>query len=430
MSDDKKLEKDYIEEYNLYTEKIVKKPSVKYQKVIQIGKTLLRLAAYTGVAFFAFTILYPLIESRLAIEPARPEIVIPKDEYPDWYAQDAYGNNVVETTVKRKEIGTDELNQIMSETRKSIVKINANYIIGDILTGGSVTKNTTAGLIIYEIDSEYIILTNNDIITGAASISVSFGDSTNAVPASIIRGNSETGIAVIAVKESDLTSKINSNVKIAVLDNSYLVRPGDIFITSGKLKGDNISSNYGTITDISNGVSGIDSFYGLLTTNIAKNAGDYAYLFNTDGNVIGISKNSDTFLDSKGISETKEASDLIIAYGISDLKALIQELTHGESIAYLGVYGSNVTSFISKEHNNLPIGAYVEDVIENSPAYAAGIQKGDVIISINDEPISTFKALSETLYKYIYGDTVIVTVKRLGKDEYKSIPFSVTLGAK
>lgn len=432
MSDNLKHEKDGSEEYNLYTENIVGNRSIKYRVFILMGKFFIRVAAFALVAFFLLSIFLPLIEGKLnQTEEERPEIRLTKDEYPlDMTAENDAAHNV-NSIKKNNDITIDELNKLMTETQKSIVTVIANSSTEDPAGGGNIIRNTTAGLIIYEYitDKEYIILTNYDVVKDAISIGVSFGDN-NVVPASLIKGNAETGMAVISVKEIYVASIVRANLNIAELDNSYLVRPGDYIITSGKIKGINIASEYGTVTDVKDGISGTDSYFGLIKTGMTRNVGDYTYMFNTDGNVVGITRNFIVDTEAEETDAQKSEKKQLAAFGISDLKALIQELTHGGGIAYLGISGINVTSSISKEFS-VPVGAYVSKVIEGSPAYECGIQECDVITSINEEPVTSFKAMSDELYEYKCGDTIKVTVQRSGKNqEYISIDFYVTLGTK
>jgi C-terminal processing protease CtpA/Prc len=92
------------------------------------------------------------------------------------------------------------------------------------------------------------------------------------------------------------------------------------------------------------------------------------------------------------------------------------------------ITGMNVTGSIASM-NSLPIGIYITQVQDNSPAFAAGIQTGDVITMVNGDSVLTFKALSDKLYNCKSGDAVIITVKRRqGSAEYKNMDFSVTLG--
>ena len=143
---------------------------------------------------------------------------------------------------------------------------------------------------------------------------------------------------------------------------------------------------------------------------------DYGFLFDITGSLIGL-------------PVQMHDTDTMGFYGISDLKALIEELSNGYTVTYCGIIGENVTPMMSETYN-LPVGVYITSIKENSPAYDAGLQAGDVITSINDESVLTFSAFSEKIYKLKSGDKATINVKRLGRSEYRDILFSVTLGNK
>ena len=115
------------------------------------------------------------------------------------------------------------------------------------------------------------------------------------------------------------------------------------------------------------------------------------------------------------------------ALAISDLKGVLEKLSNGQDVVYLGVEALDVTEEIATEMD-LPTGIYVTESVINSPAYNAGIQNEDVITKIADIEIKNNKNLKNTLESYKVGDIVSVEMMRKGKDGYKTIEFDVTLG--
>ena len=83
MSDEDNLEKRDEEKFNLYTENIVLKKSVKYKKVIHIGKLMLEAIVFGSIACFAFVALYPWMSNQFPSDGSKMIISIPKDEYPE-----------------------------------------------------------------------------------------------------------------------------------------------------------------------------------------------------------------------------------------------------------------------------------------------------------------------------------------------------------
>jgi len=422
MSNKDNLEKQDEEEFNLYTENIVLKRSVKYRKVIHIGKLMLEAIVFGSVACFAFTALYPWLSNRFSPYNNKITISIPKDEYPDGIEE----SSTQEIPTLNSDTPTADfentfqlLSETMVDTKKSIVTITAIYNETSDFLNENKSIGNTSGLIIATSDTEFTILTSYSVMMNAKSITVLFNNG-NSMPAFLSRGDANTGIAVICVNLTEETDIDRTDISVAKLDNSYLIEQGDIVFAAGTLLGNNSSVNYGTAINVKTSKSGIDSDYSLISTNMQHYSGDYAYLFNSDGNVIGIIKDDGT--------DIKDGE--LIAYGISDLKALIEKMSNNEDITYLGITGVTVTNSISTTYN-LPMGVYITEVIENSPAFLAGLMNGDIITSINGQAVITYKVLCDSLYKYNSGSSIIIEVKRkLGKDEYKIFPFNVTLGKK
>jgi len=422
MSEDNNLEKHDEEEFNLYTENIVLKKSVKYRKVIHVGKLMLEAIVFGSIACFAFVALYPWMSNQFPSDGSKMIISIPKDEYPEGTeespTQDILG--------QQSEIATADfqntfqlLSETMVETKKSIVTISAVYNETSDFLSEDKNIGDTSGLIIAASDTKFTILTSYNVMKNAKSINVLFNNG-NSMPAYVLSVDADTGIAVICVTLSEETDIDRSNISAAVLDNSYQIGQGDIVFVAGKLLGNNSSVNYGTAINVKTSKSGIDSYYSLISTNLQQYNGDYGYLFNSDGNVVGIMK-SDSVDNQNGE---------LIAYGISDLKALIEKMSNAEDVTYLGVTGTTITNSIATTYN-LPMGIYVTGVVENSPAFSAGLMNGDIITAVSGQTVVTFKSLCDSIYKYNNGDSIILNVKRkLGKDDYKIFSFNVTLGKK
>ena len=155
-----------------------------------------------------------------------------------------------------------------------------------------------------------------------------------------------------------------------------------------------------------------------LTTDIYGSTTASGVIIDMDGKVLGIIFQDDTASDTQ---------NLIRAYGISDLKTKIEKLSNGQDIAYLGIIGTDVTD-VAAEELGVPKGAYIREVIVDSPAMQEGIQNGDVIIKIGTTEITSFTDFKETMLKCQPGDLMMVTIKRLGKEEYVELSYEVTLG--
>lgn len=343
-------------------------------------------------------------------------LTIEKDEYPseeqdntetkETTADDNY-EAVLQTT------DAAALKNVATAAIKSLVLIDVYKTdMGNILTETQ-SATETVGLVIGQVNSEYIILTNAEVVRDSSSLVVKVSKATE-VDAELVGSDTDTGIAIVSVKESQIPSKERSSIVTAQLDNSYSIQQGDIVVAAGRLYGQNKTVDYGMVSGIST-KSGVDNSYEIISTGLAGIEGDYGYLFNMKGNVVGIS-----------MKNTKTTFSVL---GISDLKSMIQELSNGNSPVYFGIKGQNVTGTMATRYG-LPVGIYVTDIELDSPAYAAGIQPGDIITGIDGNMVLTIQAFSEKLYQCESGQQISITAKRFGGDEYKDMTFNAVIAVK
>lgn len=415
------------EDFSLYTEKIVVKPTVKYRKLIRCGQFFLSACLFGVIASVVMVFLYPRIESKVSKQDKPSEnLVINKDEYPQ---EEVTQEGLPEGEVAPSEEAQDEQNKqeglseptssttgvglsdysftlksMVSDIQYSILAIDIyNTSVDDFLSENKSTTETVA-LVIGQINGEFILLTDYSMIANSETVIVKLSNSIELTAE--VRGHDESsGIALLGIKLTDIPSNLRGLIKVAQLDNSYKVRQGDIAIAVGKLYGQVKSCDYCTVTRISS-TAATDNAYSVLNTGMVFHSGDYAFLFNSNGNVIGITKNSD--------------SGFVQAYGVSELKSMIEGLYNGSGIKYMGIRGQNVTGNLATMYG-LPMGIYVTDVLVDSPAFNAGLQPGDVIIDFNGNLVLTIQSFSEKLYQCSSGETVDITVKRMGKDGYHEL---------
>ena len=102
---------------------------------------------------------------------------------------------------------------------------------------------------------------------------------------------------------------------------------------------------------------------------------------------------------------------------------------NGESVPYIGIFGTTVTDDISQQQG-MPDGVYVVQVDADSPAMTAGIQSGDVIQSVGGTEVVTTSAYEQAVRKCRAGEPVKIRGSRLGADGYVDIEFDVTIGSR
>ena len=160
-----------------------------------------------------------------------------------------------------------------------------------------------------------------------------------------------------------------------------------------------------------------DHTFSVLATDIPSADFSSGVLCNLDGEIIGLI-DSEIWTENQGHTAN--------AYGISDLKPIMELLLNSQSVPYAGIYGVTVSSDIS-ESKQVPSGMYVTQIQANSPAMVAGIQSGDVIVGMEGEEITSFADYHAALLSCEPDTTVTVTVMRQGQEEYQEMEIEVLL---
>ena len=154
-----------------------------------------------------------------------------------------------------------------------------------------------------------------------------------------------------------------------------------------------------------------------MTTDIYGSTSATGILINLKGNLIGV---IDT---DNGTSDTR---NLIGAIGITELRSVIQRLSNDKSIPYFGIHGADVTQEVHEELE-VPIGAYIMEIDMDSPAMAAGIQSGDILVQIEDKEITTYQELVNCLMEYDPEQSISIGLLRQGPEGYTEIELNAVL---
>lgn len=405
------------ERYELYTEKIIVNPFVKYKKIMNVFKFIMAAVAFGLIASFVMAVTYPWLLEQRDKEVAKKELEFTKDEYPtenigtEIKATEAVHENATENETLEQQMSYTE---VIEKIKKSVVTItNGNGGLNEAV-GAEEQVKATVGVVIGELDNKYIILTNNNVVSSFEEKYVALSDNTE-IRAEFISADAETNMALISIAVENIPLDERSDIDIAELDNSYLVKQGDALVVMGRLYGKTKSADHGYVTSIMS-ESGTDNTFGIIDTGIRALFDDYCFLFNMKGNIVGV---------SRAIEENKTLK----ANGISDLKSMIEKLSAGTEIVYLGIKGTNVTTSMAIKYA-LPYGIYIKEVALDSPAFRAGIQAGDVVTVFNNDSVLTIQSFSERLYRCSNGDEVTITVKRPGVREYKELTFTAKLSVR
>jgi serine protease Do len=281
---------------------------------------------------------------------------------------------------------------------------------------GSSGDQTVSGSGVFISDQGYI-LTNNHVVEGTTSLTITLSDGTQE-NATIVGTDQYSDVAVL---------KTDGKVPaVATLGNSDLLQPGETVIAIGSPLGD--FKNTVTVGVVSATGRSIDSGQGyqienLIQTDAAINQGNSGGpLVDLAGEVVGINT---LIVRNTGTGSVAEGLGFAIPTNI--VQAIVNQILQKGYVArpYLGITYQPITPDIAQAYR-LPAqwGVYITDVTANSPASQAGLRQGDIITSIGDIILDGTHQYLNVLLTYNPGDTVTLGVVRNGK----TINVDVTLG--
>lgn len=309
------------------------------------------------------------------------------------------------------------LNDTAAKASKSVAVVTR--ITADSTWYGEEYENSgkAPGLIVAEHDKQILILCEDQAVQGADEITVTFPDGT-LMKGKTVGIDTVSGYAVVGVDGTKISDSARQNFAIAELGSSKQSNlTGTPVIALGAPAGTVGSVSYGIVTSTSTSLDVIDASYKLLTTDIYGSSAASGVLINLSGQVLGIID-----MDYNGA----DMKNMISAVGITDMKALIGQLSNGEKPAYLGIHGADVPENVTKEQG-VPQGAYVRKVEEGSPAMAAGVISGDVITEFDGAQITSWSEFLTKLRAHQPGDDVTLKVQRTGNDGYQEETLQVSL---
>ena len=313
------------------------------------------------------------------------------------------------------------------------------------------SASTGSGIIVGDNDDELLIAKNNHVVDGATTLSVCFiGDDVanaetetvnagdngdlnveDAVSAKIKGTDADNDLAVVAVKKSDIPEDTLNQIKIAQIGSSDDLAVGQQVVAIGNALGYGQSVTSGWISALNRTISTDDgtNSTGLIQTDAAINPGNSGgALLNMKGELIGI--NSAKYADSA-------VEGMGYAIPISKAKPILEELMNRETRekvdsskkGYLGVSLANLTTE-AIEMYNMPTGAFVRSVEDDSPAQEAGICKGDIIVKFDGQKVSDGDDLLDKLQYYKSGEKIEAVIARATNGEYEENTIELTLGTR
>jgi S1-C subfamily serine protease len=261
------------------------------------------------------------------------------------------------------------------------------------------------------------VITNNHVIAGATSITVTLYGQTASLPATLVGADPSSDTALLKINSSP------PNVQAVTFGDSTKLQVGDAVIAIGNALG--LSAGTPTVTSgivsatgrtvqagDSTGGTGV-TLHNMIQTDAAINSGNSGGpLVDSAGQVVGM--NTAVASSSTG---NAPAQNIGFAIPSSTIQGLVATLraggTAGQAKAYLGVEVTDETPQEQAAYGLVPAtGALVVSVVTGSPAAAADIRTGDVIVSFNGKAVTSAQGLTNDVQASSSGSSVQLTLYR------------------
>lgn len=254
------------------------------------------------------------------------------------------------------------------------------------------------------VKPEGIILTNNHVVEKATEVRVTLADKRE-FAAKIVGADPKTDLAVLRIAGGPFP--------ILPLGDSDRVEVAEPVIAIGNPFGLSQTVTQGIISAVGRANVGITDYEDFLQTDAAINPGNSGgALVNVRGELIGI--NTAIF------SQTGGYMGIGFAIPSNMAKTVMEQILKSGKVArgWLGLSIQDVTPAMSRSLGlTEPKGALVGDVSPKSPAASAGLQRGDVILRLNDKLVEDSGHLRNLVAGIRPGTTISLTILREGKEQ-------------
>lgn len=334
---------------------------------------------------------------------------------------DAFRRNDVPTAIALQDAGVTRTQiqtelgtfaKLAKELKPSVVNIS----VVKPLTRGERWESDSAGLapealgqgsgVIVSPDGD--VLTNNHVVSGAATITVKLSDGRE-LDAKVVGADVSTDLALLHMEQSE------GNLPVASLGDSDKLEVGDWVMAIGNPFGLEATVTVGVLSGKgrSIGASDYDDF---LQTDASINPGNSGGpLFNTSGEVVGI--NTAIVPGGQGIG---------FSIPINMAREVCQQLKERGRVVR-GFIGVGIQPLTPALKSALSLdakvdGALVSALMPDGPGQRAGLQVGDVIVSVGGVPIKSSRDLLNQVAKLNVGQTSDFSILRKGKPETITVP--------
>lgn len=304
------------------------------------------------------------------------------------------------------------MQQIASVASPSVVAITTEQMSSSQTWFGGYYVQSGAGSGII-ISQDGYILTCAHVVSGATSVKVQLNGSDETYDATIVGEDSTSDIAVLKIEATGLTP--------AVIGDSDKLAVGETTVAVGNPLGTLSNTvTQGIVSALNRQVTVEDNDMTLIQTDTSISPGNSGGgLFNANGELIGVVNAKSSYSEAEGIG---------FAIPINTAMDIAQQLIENGAVArpVLGVSILDISdASAAQQYGVSAMGVYVADVTKGGGAEAAGVQRGDRIIAVDDTAVSSTSTVKSYLAGKEVGDTVSLQVERDGK----VLTLNVTLGS-
>lgn len=264
--------------------------------------------------------------------------------------------------------------------------------------GDSAQLSTSIGSAVI-IDPEGYLVTNYHVVSGASEIRVQLADGRIARP-QLVGYDPETDLALLKVDLGELPA--------IPLGRSSELRIGDVVLAIGNPYGLSKTVTHGIVSATGRGLLGLMTFENFIQTDAAINEGNSGgALINTRGELVGI--------NTAVLAQDAGTEGISFAIPVDLVRGVVEEIkSHGRVIrGWVGLEPDELTRAEATALGIDPnVGIILSLVFEDGPAALAGLQRGDVVTAIDDDPIRSRQQALLLVAAMRPGDTVEITAWR------------------
>lgn len=389
---------DAAPEREVYTERVKKERKDKKGRrmmAAMLALTVLNLSLFAGAFYLGSR--YGSVGFGAS---SKQELITTLRSDGQGYAKEAaHKGNQLETTEIAKKVGP------------SVVGITS-VIQGQMSFFGGYTQSSADGSGIILSKDGYIV-TNNHVVSNSSSVMVTLNTGTE-YEAKLIGADEQTDLAVIKIEPKE-------ELTVAVLGDSSEIEVGERVVAIGNPMGLEFfgSVTQGIVSAVNRSINIENRTMNLIQTDAAINSGNSGgALINAYGEVIGINS---VKMASSGVE------GMSFAIPISEASPIISDLLeHGyvKGRPVIGIGTRDVTEYMAQMYS-WPQGAQVMSV-NSDAAREAGLQQGDIILSVNGKKITSGEELNKEKDKHKPGDTLKLEVYKYATGKTETVKVLLT----